>query len=258
MLETETARLLLRGAGKAGGAAEVQTASEGSEAALPLLIEFGLTDRLELMLEPVVYATIRPDAGPSASGLGDFEATQTYQCALEQGHRPAMAVAAEIKIPTAQDDLIGTGKTDYAAYFIASKKVGTRTDLHANAAYTVIGSPAGVKLDNVFSAALALVHLTGERTRIFGEILGSTAAAPDAADEGGTSSGVVVLVPEASGSEIVGTAGLGWDVGSRGFVYSALSYDNQSAVQLRVGFTLRWGNTAPAHLDPARSTGNGG
>lgn len=251
MLETETARLLQRGAGKAGGAFEVQTASEGREGALPLLFEYGLTDALELTVEPVPYATIRPAESSGATGPGDAEITLTYGFLPEQGHRPAMAFAAEFKVPTAHDDLIGTGQADYTAYYIVSKKFGQRTDMHFNAAYAFLGSPPGVSLNNVFSGAVAAVYHFGDRTQLFGEVLGSTAASSEG--EGGDTvpGGITTIVPEAAGSELVGTAGLGWNVSPRTLIYSGLSYDNTSAVQLRAGFTVRWGNPAvPAQ--PAR------
>ena len=251
MLETETARLLQGGSGKAGGAFEVQTASEGREGAVPLLFEYGLIDRLEFTAEPVPYTTIRPSDGRSATGLGDVELTLTYSFLTESGRRPAMAFAAEVKIPTAHDDLIGTGETDYTAYLIASKKLGQGTDLHVNASYSFLGSPAGVSLNNTFGGAIAAVHHFGERTAIFGEVLGSTAASSEG--EGGNTmpGGITTIVPEAAGSELVGTAGMGWNISPETLVFAGLSYDNTSALQLRAGFTFRWG-TVPVSPQPAR------
>jgi len=251
MLETETARLLPGGSGKAGSAFELQTASAGREGALPLLFEYGLTDRLELTAEPVPYTTIRPADGQSATGVGDVELTLTYGFLPESGRRPAMALAAEVKIPTAHDDLIGTGETDYTAYFILSKKLGQHTDMHFNASYAFLGSPPGVSLNNVFGGAIAAVHHLSQRTLLYGEVLGTTAASSEG--EGGDTvpGGVTTIVPEAAGSELVGTAGLGWNVSPALLVFSGLSYDNTSALLLRAGFTFRWG-AAPVPASPAR------
>ena len=251
MLETETARLLQSGLGKAGGAFEVQTASEGREGALPVLFEYGLTDRLELIVEPVPYTTIRPSENRGATGTGDLEFTLSYAFLPESGHRPAMAFAAECKLPTAHNDLIGTGETDYTAYFISSKRVGRRTDLHFNAGYAFLGSPPGINLKNVFSGAVAAVFHLGDRTQLFAEALGSTAASSEG--EGGDTvpGGVTTIAPEAAGAELVGTAGLGWTLSPRILVYAGLSYDNTSAIQLRSGFTMRWGE----HPVPVQSDG---
>jgi len=244
MLETETARLLPGDAGKAGGAFEAQTASEGQEGALPLFFEYGLTDVLELSVEPVPYTTIRPAEGAGAAGAGDVELTLTYRLLPEDGHRPAMAAAGEIKVPTAHDTLIGTGETDYTLYYIVSKKLGQKTDLHFNATYAFLGSPPDTHLNNVYGGAIAVVYHLGERTVFFGEAIATSAAA--SGGEGGTvePGGITTIVPEAAGSEFVGTAGLGWNVTQQSLVHTAISYDNTSALLLRAGYVFRWGRPA--------------
>ena len=64
-LETEDARLPARGHGNVQGAVEWQTSSEGTESALPLVIDYGVTDRFELSLEPVVFTSINLDVAKS-------------------------------------------------------------------------------------------------------------------------------------------------------------------------------------------------
>src|SRR5258706_10849067 len=103
---------------KVGSGFEYQTASEGAEAAVPILAEYGLTDNLELVMEPVPYTAIRPKTGRRTAGAGDFEITLAYRFAQEGRRLPALALAAEVKLPTARDTLIGTRETDYTAYFI--------------------------------------------------------------------------------------------------------------------------------------------
>ena len=62
---------------------------------------------------------------------------------------PALALAGEVKFPTARNTLIGTGKADIAAYLIGSKRWG-RLDTHANVSYSVVGQRAsiGLSVDN--------------------------------------------------------------------------------------------------------------
>jgi len=141
-LETETARLPAAGSFVMESTAEYQSSDEGTESALPFAFEYGLTDRLELLVEPVAYTRISPKGAPGASGIGDIETTLTYRFHDESEHAPALAMALEVKIPTAHDELIGTGKTDYAGYLIASKRVG-RTDLHFNLSYAAVGQANG-------------------------------------------------------------------------------------------------------------------
>ena len=203
MLETETARLIPRTVIETGAAFEYQTSGTGKELAIPMIIGYGVTDRFELMVEPVVYTSIRPNAGTMATGVGDLEGTATVQLAEERMNRPAVAFAAEVKVPTARNKLIGTGKTDFTGYLIASKRIGA-VDTHANIGYTMIGSPTGAHLKNVWNAALAAVIQATPHTGFFAEVLGVTAAAPDG-ENGDVSP--ISSTPEAAGAELVGTPG---------------------------------------------------
>src|SRR5437763_1345774 len=174
-LETETARLLPKQMFKIEAVAELQTSADGRERAFPLAVEYGLTDRVELTVEPVFGTRIQPRGIAPVSGAGDLEVTLTYLLLPERGAAPALALAGEIKLPTSHNPLIGTGKTDYTAYAIATKQFD-RLAIHANLGYTVIGRPAGTKLRNIIDYALAEeLHLT-PRFDIVGELIGNTSS----------------------------------------------------------------------------------
>ena len=230
MLETETARLLPAHWWKVGNAFEFQTSSEGTEAAVPIAIEYGLTSRLELLVEPVPYTAIRPNAGRHAVGVGDVEATLTALVGHETPSMPAFAVAAEIKFPTAHDSLIGSGEPDYTGYVIASKRLG-QFDTHVNLAYTVVGRQDNEQLNNIVSFAVAGVYRPTTKLQLFGEVLGNTGAIP-----GSESS----TTPEVAGGELSGTLGAGRDMGMGVLLYCAVSYDNNNAVLIRPGLTWRF------------------
>jgi hypothetical protein len=232
-LETETARLLPSHVLQAGGNFEFQTSSDGHETAIPFAFEYGISNRLELMVEPVVYTSIHPAIGSAATGVGDLETTLTYLMRPESPGFPALAVAGELKIPTAKNQLIGSGQTDYAAYLIASKRVG-RIDLHFNVGYTVVGNSATTTLDNIFNFAAAGVYQLGARTELFGEILANTSAAP------GTSVTAIETsaTPEAAAGQISGTLGLGRYVARSLLLSASVSYDNNGAVLFRPGFAF--------------------
>ena len=234
-LETETARLLPQGAAEGGAGFEVQTSGEGTEAAFPLLINYGVTDDLELVVEPIPYTSIRPKLGPHARGAGDLEVTLQYRPYNDVRRGLAFALGAEVKLPTAKSDLIGTGATDYTGYLIASKRLG-RFDTHANIGYTLVGQPAGidVNLNDIVSFALATELHPSTRTELFAELLGSTAALPEGSGEGeGTT-----VIPEISGGEFVGTVGAGYDILPGVLAFFSVSYDNNQAVLWHPGVTL--------------------
>ncbi len=229
-LETETARLLPARGVKFGGNYEHQTSSEGREKAVPLFFETGLSDGLELVIEPVMYTGIRPKVGPRATGLGDLEITLVGRVRLETPAGPALAFAGEVKVPVARNRLIGTGKADFAGYFIASKRFG-RLDTHGNLGYTIVGRPTGAALNNIFNFAVAGMYDVGRRTKLYGEVLANTVATTGAAETSTT--------PEAAGGEVVGTLGIARQLSHAFAITLGLSYDNNGAVMVRPGFTIK-------------------
>lgn len=187
-------------------------------------------------MEPVPYTRIHQGRGRNVTGRGDLEATLTYRFLREGAALPALALAGEVKFPTARSDLIGTGQTDYTAYLIASKLLGP-IDAPANVGYTVVGKAPGQKLNNVWNFALAGVFLPSARTELFGEVYANTASAPDVESKViGTETPVT---PEAPGGELVGTLGAGRYLVRNLLAYLAVSYDNTGALLFRPGFTLR-------------------
>lgn len=251
VLETETARLPKQGHGEVSAGYEFQTSKEGTESAIPLTFNFGVLDRLEIAVEPVVHTRIRPDEGTRASGFGDTEVTLTGLVFEESGNLPAIAVAGEIKFPTAHNSLIGTGEYDYTGYLIASKRFGN-FDTHANIGYQVTGSPQGVNAKNVWNFAAAVSYHISPQFDVYAEVLGhtspigdgdlpdgltpnlATASEPDGGDGFGTGAA------ELSGSEIVGTVGAGWYIRPNTFLSLGVSYDNSSAVLIHPDLTIKW------------------
>ena len=251
VLETETARLPKQGHGEVSAGYEFQTSREGTESAIPLTFNFGLLDRLELAVEPVVHTRIRPNAGQRASGFGDIEVTLTGLVFEESGNLPAIAVAGEIKFPSAHNSLIGTGEYDHTGYLLASKRFGN-FDTHANIGYQVTGSPEGVDTKNVWNFATAISYHINPQFDVYAEVLGHTspigdgelrdglapiltaASQPDGGDGFGTGA------TELSGSEIVGTVGAGWYIRPNTFLSLGVSYDNSSAVLIHPDLTIKW------------------
>ena len=236
VLETETARLRVKGAVQAGTNVEVQTSAEGHELALPMLFEYGLTDHWELVIEPVGHTWIRPHTGPQATGPGDLEVTLEYLARAESHALPAIAVAGEVKVPTARDTLIGTGQRDLAAYLIASKRFG-RLDTHVNVTYTWIGQPPGTALSNIWGTALAGMYTVTPAVRLYGEVLTTTSATGQT--EQAPPFGSAPIVAEAATQELVGAIGAGIYVRPRWFLSLGVSYDNNGAWLIRPGITFR-------------------
>ncbi len=231
-LETETARTPRAHELQMEVTFERQTSSSGRETAAPLALEYGVSNRIELLVEPVFYTSIRPQMGPGATGMGDLEVTLTGVLRPETPHAPALATAFEVKFPTTDDPLIGTGKTDYTGYLIVSKRMG-RIDTHVNAGYTVLGRPAGVPLRNTFDYAAAAEWKWSPRFDLVGEVIGNTSALP----EGGSESESGSL--EVAGGETVGMLGARIHTNAGITLALGVSYDNNQAWLVRPGVTIK-------------------
>ncbi len=233
VLETETARLPARGSWEVGGNYEYQKSSDGRESALPWAIQYGLGDTWELLVEPVANTAIRPAGASRVSGSGDLEITLTHLFRRDSGSRwPALAWAAEVKVPTGKKPLIGTGEYDYTGYLIASKRFG-KFDLHANLSYTMIGNPPGANLEDIFGVAVGTIYRPNTNYEIFGEVL---ATSPSGGGE--QNSNTSVIVPEAAGGETVVTVGAGRFFRPNLLGFISAGADNNAAHQARVGFTI--------------------
>jgi hypothetical protein len=235
-LETETARTLPSGKVKLAGSFEFQTSAEGTEVAVPLELEYGITDNLQLLVEPVAYTSIHPKSGSGASGLGDLESTLLYRFIQESESLPAFALAGEVKIPIAKSTLISTGKADYTGYLIASKKFGS-TDLHANIGYTIVGVPAGATLNNVLSGSAAFEYHLNSTFDVVGELFANTPSVPEGNELIGSTESTTT--PEAAGGEVFGTIGARYYPQSNLAISFGLSYDNNKALLIRPGIALK-------------------
>ncbi|MEP7064528.1 MAG: transporter [Gemmatimonadota bacterium] len=228
-LETETARLPSRGTALIGLTYEFQTSTQGQEHALPFTFEYGMTDRLALLIEPVFFTAIRPKSGRAATGLGDLEATLQFLVRDETEGFPALALAAEVKLPTARDTLIGTRRTDFTPYLIASKRIG-KVDAHANLGYSFVGKPANINVQNTLNFALAVEDNVTARFTLMAEVLATTAAG-----SGGVENSTA---PEIAGAEQVGMVGFRYAMRSRTWASLGVTYDNSNALLFRPGLTF--------------------
>ena len=229
-LETETARLPLHGHGNMQLVFEYQTSPTGKETAFPLALEYGITDRLEIAVEPVVYTRIQPKIGSSAKGFGDTEATLTYLLARETDSLPAFAVAGEVKFPTTKNPLIGTGGTDFRALAIASKRFG-RFDVHANLGYTFVGGYRGNHFGNVADGALAIEYDATPQVTLMTEVLGTIGSGSEVPNG---------PAQEAAANTVTGLVGAEYRPNEWLGLALGLTYDNDRAWLVRPAMTFRF------------------
>jgi hypothetical protein len=249
-METETARILAPGHFEISTAFEFQTDPSGKELALPMAIEVGVYRHLELLVEPVPITSIRPKGAEAATGAGDLETTLTYLIVEEKKWVPAMALAGEIKFPTAGSNQIGSGEYDYRIYAVASKRFGPM-DVHVNLGYNIIGSPPGADTKNPIDVEAGVEWFVHPKFSLFAEFnyLGSSIGSAVAAEGGPAVARVPAPpdpgdggagTPEIAGEEIVGTIGLRVHATHDMDVFTSFSYDNNSAKLFRTGITVKF------------------
>src|SRR5207245_624852 len=99
------------------------------------------------LVEPFFYEIDRPKGGPVSKGLGDLEITPSYMIVEEKKDFPAIVLAFKVKVPTATNRDIGTGKFDYNPFIIVGKTWGPWV-LNFNLGYNFITSPKDEPLRN--------------------------------------------------------------------------------------------------------------
>jgi len=236
-LETESTRILRPHQFEVELGFEHQSASTGTESAVPMAIGYGISNRVELLIEPVLADMVSDNGVASVGGVGDVEATLTTLLYGDEASPTGFALAGEVKIPTADSPRLGSGETDFTLWSIASHRIG-RWDTHLNLGYTIVGPPPGVTVNNVVNFGAAEEWRLNSAWEIVGEVFGNTSALAETADQP-NGSAESALTPEIGSAETVGA--LGVRLRAHGLIYSlGVSYDNQQALLVHPGLAVKF------------------
>ena len=190
VLETETAELGKKGDMLISTGVQFEREKDGSRTTFTLnQYEVGLTDRAELLIEPFFVEWDNPKDGRSFHGMGDLEITPSYMVVVdnEKNWTPAIVLAFKLKVPTARNREIGTGKYDYYPYVIFGKKFGPWI-LNANFGYDIITSPPGDSLSNQFIYDFSVEREITDKWSVYAEVFANT---KPTVDEKGAFSGAI-------------------------------------------------------------------
>ena len=124
--------------------------SFGSGNSLGGALRYGITPRIEFRWDNTQLTSAKTD-GITRYGTGDNLLLAKYFFKKQTEHVPAMAVAYQIKFPTASASKnLGTGYTDHFVTVLFSKDVGPyRFD--SNVFFNMNGSPTGYHYNNLFT-----------------------------------------------------------------------------------------------------------
>jgi len=224
VLETETAELGKKGEGLFSAALQFERMKDGGTAYFTLnQLEYGITDRAEILIEPFFYEWDKPKDGSSYSGVGDLEITPSYMMVLDDPHSwvPAAVAAFKLKVPTATNRDIGTGEFDYQPYIILGKVIGPWT-WNANLGYNFVTSPSDEPLKDQFIYDLSVqTNLTPDLT-VFAEIFSNSSPA----------SGEKGTFAEAIAAE--------YKFNEHFNVFTSIGYASDKVTTFRSGFNIEW------------------
>ena len=121
-------------------ALQLEKDNDGKTWAVETAVQYAPSDRVQLLLEPTLWERDEPKDGSTESGVGDTDFTIAYLVLPDEGLWPAVIVAGKVKIPTADNREIGTGKADYSASLIIGKEFG-ELDVSLELEYETFGDP---------------------------------------------------------------------------------------------------------------------
>ncbi len=221
VLETETGQMGRKGEGNFSNALQIEKDKDGTTFLTETQYEFAPNDRTEILIEPFFYEKQMPKAGPDVSGVGDVEVTLSYIAVPETDKWPTLILAQKIKIPTATNRDIGTGKVDAQTYVIIGKTWG-ETHLNVNLGYEYIGKVSGLNLRDQGIYDVSLDFPVAPRTTMFAEVFGNTS--PELGGKGTNAIGF----------------GLEYQLTDHVNVFTAVADDTDDLKVGRVGLNYSW------------------
>ncbi len=169
VLETETAQLGKKGTFATSAAFQMEKSSDGSTHFFTLnQFEYALTDRAEILIEPFFYDVSRPIGEATTRGMGDLEITPSYMIFEETKDTPAIVLAFKVKVPTATNRDIGSGKFDYQPFIIIGKTYGPLI-VNFNLGYDFITPTSDERLRDQFNADISVEYVIVPEWSVYAE-----------------------------------------------------------------------------------------
>jgi outer membrane protein OmpA-like peptidoglycan-associated protein len=164
----------------------------------PVTFGYGFRDRAEVFGSLVVVNRIDRDVRPlfllgntnaggvvadypfvnegwTGNNIGDLRLGVKYNLLAEWRQQPAsLAVRAQIKLPTGDDENASTGATDFSFDFIASKEINQRVELAGFGGFIFRGDPDGFETTNGFRWGFGAGLPTRRNLRLTAELHGES------------------------------------------------------------------------------------
>lgn len=218
-LETETGDLGKKGEWNFSQGIQFDHDPGGKTTFLLTQFEYAITDRSEILIEPFLYLWGRPKDSDRYSGMGDLEITPSYMFMPEQDVMPALVAAFKVKVPTASNREIGTGKFDWYPYLIINKHIG-KWDLNANLGVSFFGQYGEEHLRDQFIYDFSVQHPITSKLMGIAEIFGNSAPT------------------ESEKATFAGAVALEYTAGEHFNIFISVGYDSDDTWSIRPGFNI--------------------
>ena len=219
-LETETGDLGQQGDSNFSQSVQFEGDKDGKGFFTLNQYEYAITSRSEILIEPFFYEMVYPKVGKSYGGRGDLEITPSYMFLLEGKWYPALVQSFKVKVPTADDDRIGTQRFDYYPYWIINKNIGP-FDINANIGVNIFGQTKGQEYRrNQLIYDLAVQGEIAPNLELIVEIFGNTKPS------------------DSEDPTFAGSAALEYTVGKHLNIFVAGGYDSNKLWNVRPGFNV--------------------
>lgn len=206
------------------------------EYALPLLIEWGITERLKLALEPGGYGAVRDDDGELVQGFRESDAAAIWELREADDDRIGVALELAVKLPTETNEELGNGEYDFTLGLVLGREIGSG-DLELNLSYTRVGDPPDEQLDNVLEASLAGEWRVAQRVDFIAEIAVASGGGGRDSGFGGGFDG-----SQGSGTEGELTLGLAQRLTRHLKIEQGVTFDSGGEWQLLLAFEWQRGD----------------
>jgi hypothetical protein len=180
---------------------------------------------------------VQEESEARGAGPGDFALSAAVQLLAGTARRPALALAAEAKLPTATNRVVGSGHADWGASLRVTQRVG-RCDVHLNFEHTFTGKPHDAGMRDYSSFAAGLERPLG-RFGFVAEIAGHTNLFAHGDDE--SNLGVHGIVgSESVGENLIFMLGGRWRCTEGALLSLGLSYDEDGSVSVHPSVAVRF------------------
>lgn len=204
-------------------AGQLERDPDGKVLALETGVQYQVSKRLQFLVEAIHHESHRPDSGKRVSGLGDTDVTLSWLASGRARSLPSIVLGGKVKLPTANQAEIGTGKADYSALLILNKEFG-ELELDLETEFASFGQAGGHELKDQFRYTFTAEYAVNNFLAVYGELFGNSAPTASESRMDAARGGVELDIP----------------LGKLAAPYISLDIDTERVGTARAGVEWTW------------------